>query len=82
MEKEMVFLRGKSPIHLKSIGMTSIDFAYVALPSHSNEAWLEPKEQLIPTKPQRDLLGQLLRAAVTPFAYVAALFIVLTGIDK
>lgn len=62
--------------------MTSVDFAFVALPSHSNEAWLEPKQQTIPTKPQRDLLGQLLRAAVTPFAHVAALFIVLTGIDK
>ena len=62
--------------------MTSIDFAYVALPSHSNEAWLVSKEQLILAKPQRDPLGQLLRAAVSPFAYVAALFIVLTGIDQ
>ena len=62
--------------------MTSIDFAYVALPSHSNEAWLGSKEQLILAKPQRDPLGQLLRAAVSPFAYVAALLIVLTGIDQ
>ena len=62
--------------------MTLINFDYIALPSHSNEVWLEPKEQLIQAKPQRDPLGQLLRAAVSPFAYVAALFIVLTGIDQ
>ena len=62
--------------------MTNSDFAYVALPSHSNEAWLEPQQNLIPAEPQKDLLGQLLRAAVTPFAHVAALFIVLTGIDQ
>jgi len=62
--------------------MNHPDFAYVALPSHSNEAWLEPKEELISVQPQKDLPGQLLRAAVTPFAYVAALFIVLTGIDQ
>ena len=29
----------------------------------------------------KDLLGQLLRAAVSPLAHVAALFIVLTGND-
>ena len=62
--------------------MTLINFDYIAFPSHSNEAWHEPKEQLIPAKPQRDPLGSLLRAAVSPFAYVAALFIVLTGIDQ
>ena len=62
--------------------MNHSDFAYVALPSHSNEAWLEPKQELISVQPQKDLLGQLLRAAVTPLAYVAALFIVLTGIDQ
>ena len=75
-------LRGKSPTHLKSIGMTYIDFAYIAWPFHSNEAWLKSKEQLIPAKPQRDPLGQALRAAISPFAYVAALFIVLTGINQ
>ena len=62
--------------------MTTVDFAYVALATHSNGAWLEPKQQMIPAKPQRDLLGQLLRSAVTPVAHVAALIIVLTGIDK
>ena len=62
--------------------MTSVDFAYITLPSHSNEAWLKSKEQLIQAKPQRDPLGQLLRADVSPFAYVAALFIVLPGIDQ
>ena len=78
----MVCSWGACPTHQRSKAVTLINFDYIALPSHSNEALLAPKEQLIPAKPQRDPFGQLLRAAVSPLAYVAALFIVLISIDQ